>query len=396
MQRIIYGEWGWHEYRDVLSCFLRGRQNVGDALAGMLALFGEFYPGSVLLPVSRGRVALRLALQAFARLEPRRTEVVYPAYICWSVIEMIEQAGLVPVPADVGADLNLGIGEVEKALTAKTLAIVAVHMYGCPAPIAALEDLCRGRGIFLVDDAATVVGVAVDRGRMLGGFGDAGLISFTTSKSIVTGGYNAGGLLLVNNPELVAPMQREWAALPQPRFAGGDFLLFLRDQQLEPYMHAATYYYQAVRRRLSRRPDSRHACPPTRMANVSAVVAIRQLQSLDERIAGRIRVAECFHQEIAQISGICFPQYRTGRYLTRVLLLLPKNTDVSSIRASLSHRGIATRRGYELDVRHGCAFPRAARMAPRLLEMPSHSRLGEGAVKKICAALAETLADARH
>ena len=388
MQRIVYAEWGWPEYREVFSCLLRRRQDQGDKLGEMLANFEKFFPGSALLPVNRGRFALKLALRVFAELEPHKTEVVYPAYICSSVIEMIEEAGLVPVPADVGPDLNLDVANAERAVTKKTLAVVAVHMYGCPAPAAALEQFCKERRIFLVDDAATLAGITADRGRMLGGFGDAGLISFTASKSIVAGGFNAGGLLLVNNPALLAPMQRAWAALPEPRFGVGDFLTFLRDQQLEPYAQAAIYYYGAVQRRLFGRSNRSRACPPRRMANINAFVIIRQLRSLDQRIAGRIRIVESFGRRIAAIPGVCFPQYQPGRYLTRIVLLLPEGTEVSSIRAALWRRGVGTRRGYQLDFRHGSTFPAAAQIAPRLLEVPSHSRQREAEVERICAALA--------
>jgi dTDP-4-amino-4,6-dideoxygalactose transaminase len=391
MQRIVYAEWGWPEYREVLGCQLRGRQNKGDELGEMIGKFEEFYPQSTLLPVNRGRVALKLALRVFAKLEPHKTEVVYPAYVCSSVIEMIEEAGLVPVPADIGEDLNLGVTDVERAVTKKTLAVVVVHMYGCPAPVTPLEQFCREQQIFLIDDAATLVGILGPRGRVLGGFGDAGLISFTASKSIVAGGFNAGGLLVVNNPDLVAAMQREWAGLPEPRFSIGDFLTFLRDQQLEPYAQSATYYYSAIHRRLFRESGGGRACPPRRMANVNAVVIIRQLQSLDERIAGRTRVAESFGHRIAAIPGVSFPQYHPGRYLTRVVLLLPEGVEISSSRAALSRRGIGTRCGYELDFRYGSSFRKAKQIAPRLLEMPSHSRLTDAEIERTCAALAAVI-----
>lgn len=387
MQQIVYAEWGWPEYGTVLACFARGRKDRGDKLGEMLAKFKEFFPEATVLPVNRGRVALKLALRVFAALEPRKTQVVYPAYICSSVIKTIEEAGLAPVPADIGPDLNLCVGSVERVVTDKTLAVVAVHMYGCPAPVAALEQFCRERGIFLVDDAATLAGIIGDRGCMLGGFGDAGLISFTASKSIVAGGFNAGGLLLVNNPALVAPMRREWAALPEPRFGFGDFLTFLADQQFEPYARGAAYYYGAARRRLFGCSDGGRVCPPRRMANINAAVITHQLRTLRQRIIGRIRIAESFGRRIATIPGLSFPQYKLSRYLTRIVLLLPEEAETSSIRAALLRRGIATRGGYELDFSHGSTFPAAAQIAPRLLEVPSHSRLAEREIEQICTAL---------
>lgn len=388
MQRLAYAEWSWAEYRDAAACLLR-RQNTGAVLPDMLDSWRSIYPGAALLPVNRGRVALRLALQGFARLAPGKTEVVYPAYICASVIRAIERAGLVPVPADIGPDLNMGVSEAARVVGANTLAVIAVHLYGCPAPISAFADFCRARGVFLVDDAASLGGVADDEGRMLGAFGDAGVISFTASKSIVTGSFNAGGLLIVNNPALTSALQREWEALPAARFRVSDFLLFLRDQQLETYTRAAAYYWSAMRRRMFVSHDGGHACPPARMAEISARLALRQLSSLPRRIAGRIQVVEGFHRSLAAISGIGFPQYRRGRYLTRIMLRLPAESDVASVRDALRRRGIETRRGYAIDLRYGRGFPRALALAPRLVEVPSHSRMEEPAIARICTTLSD-------
>jgi dTDP-4-amino-4,6-dideoxygalactose transaminase len=390
MQRLVCAEWGWAEYRDAAACLAGGRQNSGGAVAALLDAFASLYPGSVPLPVNRGRVALTLALRAFARLKPGKTEVVYPAYICASVIAAIEAAGLVPVPADIGPDLNMGVAQAARAVGENTLAIVAVHIYGCPAPVAEFQEFCRARRLFLIDDAACLVGVEGESGRMLGAFGDAGVVSFTASKSIVAGGFNAGGLLLVNNPELEPALRREWAALPAPRFRLSDFLLFLRDQQLETYSRAVCYYWSAARRRLSRRYDGRHDCPPSRIANISALLATTQLGSLDRRVAGRIRIAEEFHRALAAVPEIGFPQYRAGRYLTRIVLQLPPGAGLGRVRAGLRRQGIETRRGYGLDLRHGKAFPRALALAPQLIEVPSHSRMDRAVIERICAALGKS------
>lgn len=394
MQRLVCAEWGWAEYHDAMACLTRAHRDADAALEELLDAWAGFYPGVVPLPVNRGRFALSLALRAFARLAPQKTEVVHPAYICASVIEAIEQAALVPVPADIGPDLNMGVAEAARLVGDNTLAVVAVHVYGCPAPVAELEEFCRARGVFLIDDAACLGGIAAEDGRMLGAFGDAGVISFTASKSIVTGGFNAGGLLLANSPELAPALRREWEALPPPRFRLGDFLLFLRDQQLEPYTRTATYYWSVLRRRLSSRYDGRPACPPARMSEISARVAMRQLASLPSRIAGRIRVADSFRHCLAGVPEITFPQYAPERYLTRIVLQLPAGSIGAVVRAALRRRGIETRRGYDLDLRFGNAFPRALAVAPLLIEVPSHSRMEEAAVERICAALGESLGTA--
>jgi perosamine synthetase len=391
VHRIVYAEWGAAEYRTALGCLLRGRANIGDATAELTSRLEALYPGSTVLPVNRGRFALRLALQAFSRLRPDKTEVVYPAYICASVIDAIVASGLVPVPADVGSDLNMGVAQAERAIGPRTLAIVAVHLYGLPAPIAEIEQMTRSRGIFLIDDAAAVAGVATDNGRMLGGFGDAGVLSFTSSKSIVAGGFSAGGVLLVNNPDLAPAMRRQWQALPGPHYTPADFLRFLRDQQFEPYTEQAAYYWSAALRRLGLGSARPCGVPATRMPNLSASVALHQLASLPQRIAGRIRVAEAFARHLQNVPAVAFPQYRKGRYLTRIVVRLPDGANRAQLRRALAQRGVATRRGYSLDQRYGSDFPMTLALSPRLLELPSHSRLDEAAIIEICTALRESV-----
>ena len=390
MQEIVCAEWTWREYRDVLHCFLHGNRDAGRHIGEMLAIFSELFPKSTLFPVNRGRVALGLALRAFAKLEPRKRQVIYPAYICESVPEAIEGAGLAAVPADVGVDLNLGPEHLEATVGRDTLAVIAVHAYGCPASITELERFCRQRAIFLIDDAANVVGVHSENGRMLGGFGDAGVISFTASKSVVAGGYNAGGLLLVNNPEIIDTARREWETLPEPSYGIADFLLFLRDLQFERYTRYATYYYSALNRRVFGKVAS-HPWSPARMPNISAATAIRQLQSLPGRIAGRVRVAALFERHLASLPGVLFPQYAPDRYLTRILVLLPEHVDREAVRSSLRRRGFGTRRGYSVKLRKGPDSLAISAIAPRLLELPSHSRMTDSAVATICAALHHSL-----
>lgn len=390
MHRIVYAEWGKAEYRAALDCLLRGRANIGDATAALTSRLAALYSDSAVLPVNRGRLALRLALQAFSRLQPHKTEVVYPAYICASVIEAIVAAGLVPVPADIGPDLNMGVAEAERAIGPRTLALVAVHLYGSPAPIAEIEQLTRSRGIFLIDDAAAA-GVAADNGRMLGGFGDAGVLSFTSSKSVVAGGFNAGGILLVSNPDLAPAMRREWEQLPGADYTLADFLRFLRDQQLEPYTEKAAYYWNAALRRLGHGSKRRAGAQATHMPNLSAAVALHQLASLPRRIAGRIHVADTFARHLQGLPAVAFPQYRQGRYLTRIMLQLPEGADRARLRRALAQRGVATRRGYSLDLSYGSNFPLTLALAPQLLELPSHSRLDEAVIIEICAALRESL-----
>ena len=68
------------------------------------------------------------------------------------------------------------------------------------------------------------------------------------------------------------------------------------------------------------------------MANFWAAIAARQLDRLDEMRAGRIRVAADYQRELAALPEIGFPQFATGRYLSRIVLTMPAGADVAPLR----------------------------------------------------------------
>jgi len=390
MHRIHYAEWGHREYRDLVLSFLRGTRHEGSETALVEAAFRRLFPGAPPRFVNRGRHALGLALNVFAELRPDRPEVIVPAYICRSVVATVAACGLRPVPVDVTQDLNLDADAVERSLSERTLAVIAVHLYGCPADIERLERLCRDRRIFLIDDAAAVQGIAV-AGRQLGTFGDVGVLSFATSKTLVAGMRNAGGALLANNPDLDAPVNRRWERLPPGRYDVSDLTNLVWEDRFRKCAEHLDHYRDVLRRRLSIKEHAASISVPRRMANANAVVLLHQLEGLEARIAGRIRVANLFRDRIGERGLLGFPQFREGRYLTRIVLECPAGTDIARLAAALRARGVETRRPYDVYDKPASPPTRALQLQPRLLEVPSHSQMGEAEVARICAVLHEEI-----
>jgi dTDP-4-amino-4,6-dideoxygalactose transaminase len=214
---ISYADWSGAEYRAILRCILTGRVANGGNIARLTQRLTALYAPASVYPVNFGHTAIRMALALFVRRTGNdRNEVVIPRYICPSVVQSVQGAGLIPVMADVGADLNLTAASVQAMLGPRTLAVIAPHMFGCPADIGAIERVCRTAGVFLIDDAAQVIGITRD-GRHLGTFGDIGVVSFAQSKTVVAGVRGAGGLLLVNNAELDEPLRAQWQTLAPAR-----------------------------------------------------------------------------------------------------------------------------------------------------------------------------------
>jgi dTDP-4-amino-4,6-dideoxygalactose transaminase len=143
--------------------------------------------------VANGTDALILVLEALG--VGAGDEVVCPAFTFYATAEAISRVGATPVFCDIDpATLNLDPEDVAARVTGRTKAIVAVHLFGRPAP---LEELPRG--VPVVEDAAQAFGAIVG-GRRAGTVGVAGTFSFFPTKNLF--GLGDGGLVVSNDPEL--------------------------------------------------------------------------------------------------------------------------------------------------------------------------------------------------
>jgi dTDP-4-amino-4,6-dideoxygalactose transaminase len=154
--------------------------------------------------VGSGTDALRLALAALD-VGPG-DEVITPAFSFVASASTSVMAGATPVFVDIEADtFALDPALVERAITPRTRAIVAVHLYGHPAPLAALAALATSHGLALIEDAAQAIGASWD-GRPVGGWGDVACLSFYPTKNL--GACGDGGMVLTDRDDLAARLRR--------------------------------------------------------------------------------------------------------------------------------------------------------------------------------------------
>jgi 8-amino-3,8-dideoxy-alpha-D-manno-octulosonate transaminase len=144
---------------------------------------------------SSGTAALNIALAACGI--GAGDEVVVPSFTFVATFEAILAAGGVPIFADIDETLCLDPKAVEAALTSRTRAVVAVHMCGAMARIDDIQDLCRRKGLVLIEDTCQSIG-ATFGGRSLGTFGQMGCFSFDPVKTITCG---EGGAVITDDPE---------------------------------------------------------------------------------------------------------------------------------------------------------------------------------------------------
>ena len=149
------------------------------------------------IAVANGTIALDLALKTLGiRVGD---DVVTPAFSFIASSNCVLYQGAKPVFADINRrTFNIDPSDVAEKITAKTKAIIPVHLFGQPAEMDALKEIAEDHGAVLVEDAAQAHG-AEYKGRKVGGLGDVGCFSFYATKNMTTG---EGGMITTNSNEL--------------------------------------------------------------------------------------------------------------------------------------------------------------------------------------------------
>lgn len=146
-----------------------------------------------------GTIALLLGLRAL-RLQG---EVITTPFTFPATIHAIQWAGLTPVFCDIDpVTMCLDPRRVEEAITEKTTAILAVHVFGIPCDVKALEAIARKHHLKLVFDAAHAFGVEIS-GTPIGDFGDMSMFSFHATKLFHTA---EGGALVYQDKSLASDL----------------------------------------------------------------------------------------------------------------------------------------------------------------------------------------------
>ena len=169
----------------------------GPEVAAFEVEFADYTGVPEAVAVSSGTAALWLTLWA-AGIGPG-DEVIVPSFTFIATAGAVAQTGAHPVYADIEpGSYCLTADTVRPLIGPRTAAVVPVHLYGHPAPMTELVELCRSRDLLLVEDAAQAHGARWE-GRRVGGIGDAGVFSLYPTKNMTTG---EGGMVTTHDPAL--------------------------------------------------------------------------------------------------------------------------------------------------------------------------------------------------
>jgi perosamine synthetase len=169
----------------------------GPEVATFERAFSQYVDGRDCIAVNSGTSALVVALLALEI--GANDEVIVPSFTFAATANSVALTGARPVFVDIDADTyNIDATKIESAITSRTRAIVAVHLYGLPADMAKIVDVARRYNLLLIEDAAQAH-LAQYENRSVGTFGDAAAFSFYPTKNMTSG---EGGMVVVGESSL--------------------------------------------------------------------------------------------------------------------------------------------------------------------------------------------------
>lgn len=173
-----------------------GRFILGPEVEAFEREFAEYVGVDHAVGVGNGTDALMIALRAVG-VEPG-DDVIVPSFTFYATAEAVLAIGAHPVFCDIDPQtLNITAETVAAVMTGNVKAVVPVHLFGLPAPMAELRALALEQGFKLVEDAAQAAGAKLD-GISAGALGDAASFSFFPSKNL--GAFGDGGIITTNDP----------------------------------------------------------------------------------------------------------------------------------------------------------------------------------------------------
>jgi len=291
-----------------------------------------------------------------------RGDIVAPSFTFMATISSAIWAGLRPVLVDADRRThNIDPTAIERAITPKTTAIVAVHQFGNPADIGALEKIAKRHGLKLVFDAAHGFG-AKYQGVPVGPQGDAHVYSLSPTKLVVAG---EGGIVATNSDELAERVRRG-----------------------REYGMGNAY-------------DSLFAGINARMSEFHACLGRHSLAMLERHAARRQEVVALFRRELGQLPGIGFQEVASGdRCSYKDFSLTIDETAFGLTRDELARalaaENIDTRKYYDPPVHRQTAYRQFAPpdgqlkvtdwLAASSLSLPLWSHMSDEIAMQICRA----------
>lgn len=336
--------------------------SIGHYIGEFESKFAEFAGVEHAIATNNGTTALHLALVALG--VKAGDEVIVPSVTYVASANAIAYCGATAVLVDVDpGTLNIDPAALEAAITDKTVAVIAVHLYGIPARMTEINAICKPRNIFVVEDAAEAHGAKIGDDSV-GSLGDVAIFSFFGNKILTTG---EGGMVTTRDPELAATLR------------------LLRGQGMDPDRR---YWFPVVGYNY-------------RMTNIAAAIGLAQLERYDEFIAKRTQLTDRYDERLAAVAHL-LEAVEVPAGFTRVPWLFniyPVGIGAAerdAIMAALKERGVDSRPVfYPMHVlpafESDAPFPVSDEWSARGISLPLHTALTIDDIDFVTAAVSDIL-----
>lgn len=318
------------------------------------------------IAMCNGTIALEIAIRA----AEFRGEVIVPSFTFVATAHSLQWQEITPVFCDIDPRThNIDPAQVEKLITPRTTGVIGVHLWGRPCNVEGLEEIARRRGLGLLFDAAHAFGCS-SGGRMVGNFGRAEVFSFHATKFLNT---FEGGAVATNDDELAARIR----LMKNFGFAGYDNVIY----------------------------------PGTngKMTEISAVMGLTGLKSLDEFVAVNRRNHAVYTAELTGMPGLTIAAYEESERSNYQYVIVEVDGPAAGLTRDelvgiLHAENILARRyffpGCHRMEPYRSYFPNAHLMLPhttalaeRVLALPTGNAVGEDEIVLICRILKTALDD---
>jgi perosamine synthetase len=361
LARPVLGE---VEERAVIEVLRSGQLSLGPCVEAFERGFAAYVRAPSASAVSSGTAGLHLALRAVGVGDGDEVVTSPFSFVASANVALYERAR--PVFADIDpVTLNLDPEAAAAAVTARTRALLPVHIFGYPADLPAFERLAQARGLAIVEDACEALGATHADGVPVGGRGHPAVFGFYANKQLTTG---EGGMVTLGEAALKQRIDSE------------------RNQGRAPDMGWLDHDRLGFNYRLS---------------ELACALGIAQLERLDEMLAARARIAALYRQALAGIEGLRLPCPDRGgdvRGWFVFVVQLPRGVARDqTIRALLAEHGVQSKPYLpaihlmsfyreRFGHREG-EFPVCEDVAARSLALPFFPAMTEGQVAHVAQAL---------
>jgi len=321
------------------------------------------------IAVANGTAALEIAVKVLG-LGPG-DEVIVPSFTIVSSVNAIVKSGATPVLVDLEPmTLTMDVNQVREKITAKTKAIMVVHIYGLPADMDPILDLAERNGLQVIEDAAEMLGQTYKE-RPCGAFGNVSVFSFYANKFVTTG---EGGMMVTDDEAIAAACRgfRNLCFQPARRFHHEDM----------------GWNY--------------------RLNNLQAALGVAQLERLDETCQRKRKIAANYDQLLSGLEKIELPpsesMFAKSIYWVYGIVLSDEvSIDANKMMTGLDRRRIGSRPFFwpmheqpvfqKMGLFHGERHPVSERLARRGFYIPNGLGLSDDQQTYITESIRQVLTD---